>query len=131
MVILRVNFEMFREVVDALAEKRDLHFGRPGIVVVSSVVADNPRLTVLGKRHDRSSTNGPDLASSLEAHHTAVRLLTLVTRKTCHSKSVQPPGAKVRRPFPGCLGPPARRFHRAAEPIQPALKAPNPRDPRP
>src|SRR5258708_2110481 len=125
MVILRVNFEMFREVVDALAEKRHLHFGRPGIAVVSSVVANNPGLAVLCKRHDRSSTNGSELASSFEAHQTAVRLLTLVTRKTYHSKSVQPPGAKFRRPFRGRPAPRALRFHRAAEPIPPGPRAPN------
>src|SRR5712691_8364410 len=115
MVILRVNFEMFREVVDALAQNRHLHFGRPGIAVVSSVIANNPGLAVLGQRHDRSSTNGPDASQ----HQTAVRFLTLVTRKTYHSKSVQPPVAKLPGPIaaapqgptlqPACPAPPARR----------------------
>src|SRR6266496_2323344 len=63
MVILRVNFEMFREVVDALAQKRDLHFRRSGIAVVRFVLADDPGLAVLGKGH-RSSTNGPGTLKS-------------------------------------------------------------------
>src|SRR5688572_2157406 len=46
-MILRVNLEVFREVVDAVAEKRDLHFRRPCIAVVSSVRADDAALAVL------------------------------------------------------------------------------------
>src|SRR5688572_30022041 len=50
-MILRVNFEMLGEVVDAVAEQRDLHFRRTCIAVVRSVRADDPALAVLGKRH--------------------------------------------------------------------------------
>ena len=47
-VILRVHLEVLGEVVDAVAEKRDLHFRRPCIAVVSSVRADDAALAVLG-----------------------------------------------------------------------------------
>ena len=37
MMILRVGLEMFGEVVDALAEERDLNFRRAGVAVVCLV----------------------------------------------------------------------------------------------
>ena len=50
-MILRVNLEMLGEIVDAIAEQRDLHFRGTRIAVVSLVRADNPALAVLGTRH--------------------------------------------------------------------------------
>src|SRR5688500_1495905 len=51
MMILRVYLEMFCEVVDPVAENRDLHFRRPGVAVVRSVGSDDPGLAVLVQRH--------------------------------------------------------------------------------
>src|SRR5436305_10682923 len=53
MMILRVDLEMFRQVIDALAQECDLYFGRPGVTVVCLVVADDSRLAVFRKSHDR------------------------------------------------------------------------------
>src|SRR4029450_2048136 len=48
MVILRVNLEVFCQVVDTLAEECHLHFRRSRIAVVCLVVPDNSGLAVLG-----------------------------------------------------------------------------------
>src|SRR5687768_13191854 len=63
MVILRVYLEVLGEVVDPVAENRDLHFRRSGVPVVRPVAADDPGLAVLVQRHVSSSTNGPALAT--------------------------------------------------------------------
>ena len=41
MVILRIRLQMRVEVVDTLRQKRDLHFGRPRVAVVSLVLVDD------------------------------------------------------------------------------------------
>ena len=43
-VVLLVHLEVLGEVIDALTEKSDLHFWRPGIGVVEAVVRDGGRL---------------------------------------------------------------------------------------
>jgi hypothetical protein len=43
---------MLGQVVDALAEQRDLNFRGPGVALVGTVAVDDPGLTVLGKRHN-------------------------------------------------------------------------------
>src|SRR4029079_7268315 len=48
-VILRVRLEMFREVVDALAQDGDLSFRRSGVLSVGLVAADDVGLAVLGQ----------------------------------------------------------------------------------
>ena len=50
-MVLRVGLEVLREVVDALAEKRDLNFRGPGVAVVGLVIADDAALAVLVQRH--------------------------------------------------------------------------------
>src|SRR3954453_14981410 len=50
-MIFRVGLEMFGEVVDALAEKRDLYLGGSGICVVGLVRSDDFGFPVFGKRH--------------------------------------------------------------------------------
>src|SRR3989442_14315043 len=122
MMILRVNFEMFREVVDALAEERHLYFRRSGVALVGLVLADDSGLAVLGKGH-RSSTNGPGTLGSTRPPYSVylgVRTHAAKSwyRKTYHSKSVQPPGAKIPRAAAACPVPPARHRSGAAGPIQ-------------
>src|SRR5688572_23189134 len=63
MVILRVYLEVLGEVIDPVAENRDLHFRRSGVAVVRPVVSDDPGLAVLVQRHVSSSTNGPETHS--------------------------------------------------------------------
>jgi len=41
-MIFRVGFKVLGEIRDSVAEKRDLHFRRTGIVLVRTVIADNP-----------------------------------------------------------------------------------------
>src|SRR5829696_2661275 len=48
-VVFRVGLEMLGEIADALAEERDLHFGRAGVAVVGLVAVDDFGLTVLGE----------------------------------------------------------------------------------
>ncbi len=48
MVILRVDFEVLCEVVDALAEESDLNFRRSGVAVMRFVIADDPGLAIPG-----------------------------------------------------------------------------------
>lgn len=40
MVIFHVNFEVFGEMLDPLAEKRNLHFGRAGVRLMNSELLD-------------------------------------------------------------------------------------------
>jgi hypothetical protein len=47
-MILCVDLEMLGEVVDPLAEERDLNFRRPGVAVVCLVCPDNTALTIPG-----------------------------------------------------------------------------------
>src|SRR5688572_6659267 len=63
MMILCVDLEVLGEVIDPVAENRDLHFRRSGVAVVRPVAADDPGLAVLVQRHVSSSTNGPELAT--------------------------------------------------------------------
>jgi hypothetical protein len=46
MMILCVDLEMLGEVIDALTEKRDLDFGRPGVAVVCLVCSDDAAFPV-------------------------------------------------------------------------------------
>src|SRR5687768_2329689 len=59
-VVLCVNLEMLGEIVDALAEERDLNFRGSRVAVVCAVRADDSSLAIFGKRHI-SSTNGSEL----------------------------------------------------------------------
>ena len=47
-VVLRVGLEMFVEIADALAEERDLHFGRSGVTGATGVGGDDLGLVDLG-----------------------------------------------------------------------------------
>ena len=47
MVVLRIRLQMRVEVVDTLRQKRDLHFGRPRVAVVSLVLVDDACLFFL------------------------------------------------------------------------------------
>ena len=51
MVILCVRFEMFRQVVDAFAENRDLDFRRSRVGVVRLVTDNQFGLAIFGQRH--------------------------------------------------------------------------------
>src|SRR3954454_23076125 len=48
-MIFRVGLEMFGQVVDALAEERDLDLGRSGVLSVGLVAADDVGLAILGQ----------------------------------------------------------------------------------
>src|ERR1700681_863438 len=50
-MVFRVGFEVFRQVVDALAENRNLYFRRTGVRVVRLVGANQFGLAVFGQRH--------------------------------------------------------------------------------
>ena len=63
MVILDVGLEVFREVVDALAEERDLNFRGAGVGVVRAVGADHFSLTLV-RQHIVPSTNDPERAGA-------------------------------------------------------------------
>src|SRR5574340_1344771 len=43
-MILRVHLEVLRQVIDPLAQERDLNFRRPGVAVVSCIGPDDPGL---------------------------------------------------------------------------------------
>jgi hypothetical protein len=77
MMILRVDLEVFRQVINALAQERDLYFGRPGVSVVCLEVADDSCLAVFRESHDSSSTNGPG-TRALAPHRAAVLFLNLL-----------------------------------------------------
>jgi hypothetical protein len=47
MMVLRVYFEVLGEVIDPVAENRDLHFRRSRIAVVRPVSADDPGFAIL------------------------------------------------------------------------------------
>src|SRR5262245_48260842 len=113
MMILRVRLEVLREVVDALAQKRDLNFRGPGVAVVCLVRPDDAALAVLAQRHcsilhERARTRAPFprprapprryLYSPCPAH--AVLVLTLVPVKTYYLKSGRWMDAKHHRPGP-------------------------------
>src|SRR5688572_7836581 len=51
MVVLAVRLEVFGQVVDALGEDRNLHFGRSGIAGFGGVGLDDLRLAFSGNRH--------------------------------------------------------------------------------
>src|SRR5262245_42657208 len=50
-VIFCVGFEMLCQVVDSLAEKRNLNFGGSGVVLVGLVIADDFSLVILRDCH--------------------------------------------------------------------------------
>src|ERR1043166_9687827 len=108
MMILCVNLEMFREVVDTFAEKRDLHFRGTRVAVVCAIVPDDSGLAVLGQCHDGvlharprnplDSLRSLGASPRLRSGHQTVVCLIPAKSKTQHSKSGQPPGAKIRKP---------------------------------
>src|SRR5712692_4490060 len=60
-MIFRVGLEVLGEVVDALAENRNLYFGRTGVRVVRLVGANQFGLAVFGQRHGLfPSTSAPE-----------------------------------------------------------------------
>ena len=68
MVILRVGLEVFGQVVDALAEERNLNFRGAGIGVVSLVRADDVGLAILVSATCYASTNGPENGCGCRTH---------------------------------------------------------------
>src|SRR6185503_14270452 len=46
MMILRVDLEVFGQVIDALTQERDLYLRRSGVAVMSFVCADDPGLAI-------------------------------------------------------------------------------------
>src|SRR3970282_709407 len=54
MVVLLVEREVLGQIPDPAAEQRDLHLGRPRILLVQAVVADDFTLLQGFLRHDRS-----------------------------------------------------------------------------
>src|SRR5207248_9409799 len=53
-VILRVGLEVVGQVVDALGQKRDLHFGRTGVALVGRELHDGFFLTGSGQAHSKT-----------------------------------------------------------------------------
>ena len=51
MMVLRVRFEVFGQVVDAFAENGDLHFGGAGVLVVCLVGPNQLGLAIFRQRH--------------------------------------------------------------------------------
>src|SRR5712691_3047152 len=47
-VILRVRFEVFGQIADAVRQKGDLHFGRAGVTVVGAILRNQVRFLLLG-----------------------------------------------------------------------------------
>ena len=60
-MVLDVRLEVLRQVVDALAEERDLDFRGAGVGVVRAVDTDDFRLAFI-RQHIVPSTNGPERA---------------------------------------------------------------------
>src|SRR5271167_2649316 len=85
MMILRVGLEVLGEVVDALAENRNLYFGRTGVRVVRLVGANQFRLAVFGQRHGlfppRALQNPPGTGCAVYAP----KSLTL-TASACYTR---------------------------------------------
>jgi hypothetical protein len=46
-MVLCVDFEVFRQIVDSLAQERDLDFWGPGVAIVCLVASDDAALAVL------------------------------------------------------------------------------------
>ena len=54
-MILRVRFEVFGQVADAVREKGDLHFGRAGVTVMGALVRNQFGFLLLGAWQDTVS----------------------------------------------------------------------------
>ena len=72
MMILGVRLEMFRQVIDALAEQRDLDFGGTGVGSMGLVRADDFGLAILGECHVEPPRTAQRIAVVAHAHQTAV-----------------------------------------------------------
>jgi hypothetical protein len=56
-VVLGVDLEVIRQILDASGQNRDLDLGRPGVRVVDSIVLDQLVLVISRERHLGSSSN--------------------------------------------------------------------------
>ena len=62
MMIFSMNLEMLGKIVDALAQERDLHFGRAGIALMDPELLDNPLLLLWSNSHVLRSSLFPLLS---------------------------------------------------------------------
>ena len=51
MMIFRMNLEVLGKIVDALTQKRHLHFRRAGIALMDPELLDNPRFLLWSNSH--------------------------------------------------------------------------------
>ena len=51
MMIFSMNLEVLGKIVDALTQKRDLHFRRAGIALMDPELLDNPLLLLWSNSH--------------------------------------------------------------------------------
>ena len=69
MMVLCVDLEVLGEVVDPLAEERDLNFGRPRVTVVYLVCSNDPGLTFPAQCHWRLLHERPRRDVTGETRH--------------------------------------------------------------
>src|SRR5690349_12903862 len=88
MMILHMRLEVLGQVVDALAENRDLNFGRAGIGVVGSIGSDQCGFAIFGQRHlvlpPRTRQNGLSATSAPYADY----LLRRASSK-CYNRTIE------------------------------------------
>src|SRR5262245_21766818 len=106
MMVLRMRLEVFGEIADALAEKRNLHFGGSGVALMGSVAADDFGLAVLAQhdgRPPRTAQNPRDVMSRTRpplAVFTNSSVFYLSTTSGCKSPSARLSAMAVSVPSP-------------------------------
>src|SRR5215813_5150152 len=64
MIVFYMGLEMFRQVVDALRQDRDLNLGRAGVAGLHCTCLDDFRFALGGNRHRQTLSLRPELAVS-------------------------------------------------------------------
>src|SRR3972149_4613170 len=86
-MILRVGLEMFRQVVDPLAEERHLDFRRTSIALVGLVGADDFCFAVLAECHSRPPRTAQTPGGFPPPHQAAVAEFTIPTSSICYTRT--------------------------------------------